>query len=358
MLILALLLPICYVAGYTGASIPTQWVLLSLSLPLSLWRTGSPLLVLPWLGGLFMLWIAINLIGTQNIYTTVLGLWYLFIWALAFRWGTALFDLHAMWQGLAIGLSISSLIALAQTFGLHFPATDATDFHGRAPGLLFNPVIQGCAIGIVIVGLAGHRLYAYMPLLFLGLTLSLNRGGWLIIGLSAVARFAGWWAAIGLLLAAALVLSALTGDSDHQRLQIWGIAIAGLTPWGWGPDSFNDVYAIIPDAYGPHINHLEFAHNDYLQLAFEYGIGAIFPIAILACGLSRTAHPEWPALFACAIASCFFFPLYHPLTGFIYCILAGHLAADWNRVWAVRIRGRFAQLPRYAFVQRLARIDR
>lgn len=356
MFYLAAILPIVYVAGYTGAYMPTQWAVLSLTLPLSLWRP-APRMVLNWLGGLFLAYAAFAAAAWQdNLYTAVLGLWYLFIWALAFRWGTTLTDLRSMWKGLAVGLSISSLVALAQHFGAAFPAIDY-DTHGRAPGLLFNPVVSGLACSIVIIGCISNHLWRYTPLLFLGLALSGSRGGWLILVIIAIARLTRVWIALTLFMLGALTFSYFAGDSDHQRLIIWGIAIHGLTALGWGPDSFNDVYAIIPDAVGPQLNHLEFAHNDYLQLLFEYGLGAIPLLALLACTITRTANRNWPALFACAIAACFAFPLYHPLTAFVFCVLAGHLAADWDRVWGLRIRSRLLRLSRTHLAQRIASVD-
>lgn len=349
---IALLLPICYIAGVTGASIPTQWALLSLSLPLGLWRPTSTL-VLRWLGGLFVLYVPFTGVFVVNWYTAVLGLWYIFIWALAFHWGTTMPTLIPMWKGLAIGLSISSLVAGAQALGFPWPATVTP---GTFPGLLFNPVVQGMCCAIVILGLAGNHLWHYMPLLCLGLTLSQSRGGWLVIGLTTLARMTHWTLALLALAVGALLFMHFAGDSDIQRLRIWGIALHGLTALGWGPDSFNDIFAIIPDAQGRQMVHLEFAHNDYLQLLFEFGIGALPLFAILACCLTRTQHSEWPALFALAVAATFFFPLYCPTTAFILCAVAGHIAVDWDRVWGVRIRCRLDLLSRTPRAQRIAAV--
>lgn len=356
MFYLAALLPVCFIAGYTGAFMPTQWAVLSLTLPLTLW-VPAPRLVLNWLGVAFFVWAFAGLLGAEGWYSAVLGLWYIFIWGLAYRWGSALSDLSPMWRGLAVGLSISAIVALAQHLGVAFPTTDATDFHGRNPGLLFNPVISGLASAIVLVGLATHRLWLYTPLPFLGLVLSGSRGGWLILALTASLRIVGAWITTALLVLTILALTTFAGDSDIQRLQIWGIAIHGLTFFGWGPDSFNDVYAVIPDAVGPHLNHLEFAHNDYLQLLFEYGIGAIPLFILWACVLIHRGAREHSAGIALAIAASFCFPLYHPLTAFILCTVAGHLAADWDIVWGERVRSRFLRLSRTRLAQRFASID-
>lgn len=347
---LCFLLPICYIAGYTGAYIPTQWVVLSALLPLSLW-VPAPSLVLNRLGAAFFCYALFSMMWLTGWYSAVLGAWQIFIWALAFRWGSAVPDLSPMWRGLAVGLSISACFAIAQHFGAAFPAIDF-DTHGRAPGLLFNPVVSGMASAIVIIGCASHRLWWYTPLPLLGLALSGSRGGWLLLALAALARW-HWTISLAALAIGSLVFAHFAVDSDIQRLQIWGIALQGLTPLGWGPDAFNDVFAMIPDAVGPHLVHLEFVHNDYIQLVFDYGIGAASLFIILACGLSRTSHPDWLALFACALSATFFFPLFHPLTAFIVCALTGHLAADWDRAWRKRIHRRLARLSRHPIAQRI-----
>lgn len=350
---LATLLPVCFVAGYTGATMPTQWAVLSACLPLGLWRS-SQTTVLHWLGGSFLIYLIFTFAWIDNWYTAILGMWYIFMWTLAFHWGSTMPTLEPMWKGLAIGLSISSTIAIAQAFGLAWPPTDIAT-HGM-PGLLFNPTVQGMAIAVCLVGLASNGLWRWMPLLWIGCILAQSRGAWLVLALTALARFVHWSVALALLLGGSFAFIHFAGDSDIQRLQIWGQAIRGLTILGWGPDSFNDVYSIIPDAQGPELVHLEFAHNDYLQLTFEYGIGALPLFGVLACCLSRTQHPEWPALFALAIAATFFFPLYSPLIAFILCVVTGHLAADWDRVWGLSIRSRLAQLSRTPYAQRLANI--
>ena len=65
MFLLGLLLPICFIPGYTGASIPSQWVLLSLVLPAALWRRGYRLTPLHLLGLGFIAW-AVAVVGKQG----------------------------------------------------------------------------------------------------------------------------------------------------------------------------------------------------------------------------------------------------------------------------------------------------
>lgn len=336
MFALGLALAVCFVPGYTGATIPTQWVLLSAILPLSLWRSAPPSICL-WLWGIFLTYAALSTLWSTNIYTSVLGLWYAAIWALSFWLGTSLPSLAQLWKGLAIGLSISSLVAVAQAFGYH-----PVEAHEGYPGLLYNTTAQGASIALILIALASHRLWWYMPPLAVGLVLSQSRGAALILAATALTRI-HWLAAIAALILGALAYSFWLNPADSQRLQIWGYALRGLTFFGWGPDSFNDVYFLWRGA----LTHAEFVHNDYLQLAFEYGLGALAIFAIFGLALTIPST-EWPILFSVAVLATFFFPLYHPLTAFIAFVATGHASRcrAWNGNLSKHRRSHL--LPRYS----------
>ena len=84
----------------------------------------------------------------------------------------------------------------------------------------------------------------------------------------------------------------------------------------------------------------EVTHNDYLQLAFEFGIGSLAIFAIGAFALARTESPDWLAFFTFAIAAGFFFPLYAPMLAFIGCVSAGHLLRGHDPIRAFSDRCR------------------
>ena len=69
-------------------------------------------------------------------------------------------------------------------------------------------------------------------------------------------------------------------------------------------------------------------HNDYLQLAYEFGIWAAPAYLIYAAALVRTESPYWPAFAGFAAASVFFFPLYTPVTAIMGSVLAGHILGE------------------------------
>lgn len=337
MFYLGLILPVCFVAGYTGATIPTQWGLLSIVLALSLWRK-APFNFLHELGVMFCLYALASALWATNYHTSVLGLWFVAIWALSFRLGGTITNLEPLWRGLAIGLSVSSAVAVAQALGYRFGESNGTNI----AGLLYNATVQGLACALVLVALVSHRLWWYTPPLLVGLALSQSRGAVLVLIATLFAKYTHWLLALAALVVSSLAATALLNPSDNLRLVLWGQTLRNLSPFGWGPNSYNDFFIIIRQS----IYHAEFVHNDYLQLIFEYGIGAAFAFTILATALAQSTHRDWPVLLAFAIAATFYFPLYTPLPAFIGCVVVGHLLRDYDLVGSYLNHRRLAILSR------------
>lgn len=336
---LGLLLIVCFVPGYTGASVPTQWALLSAFLPACLWyrsqaTTGHRL---------FLLWIIYALVSLTwilNFYSAVWGLWLLFIWALDYHLGTIITDLRGLWKGLAMGLSVSTAVAVAQALD-YVPVETADPF--RYPGLLFNTALAGVVLGLVIVALVVERLWWYIPPLAIGLVLSGSRGGLVVAALGICAgysRLLAFTALIGGSLAFIIHLD----PSDAQRLQIWGVTLNALVPFGHGIGSFGDLYY----GYAAKMALIrpEYVHNDSLQLVYEFGIFALIPIGTFSLALVVSGR-NFPILFAWCAASLFFFPLYTPITAFIGCVLAGASIRDWDVVRRDRASRRPSFLSRF-----------
>jgi len=334
MLYLGLLLPISYLAGFTGTAILTQWVVLSVILPWALFRKG-PFTFYHGLGLVFLVYSCASLLWVPNVNDSVLGVWHLLICALAFWLGTTAPSLTQLWRGLALGLSISSLIAVAQYFGFESVYRNIGPVPGYS-GLLFNSTVSGAATALVILALFCERLWLYIPLLLPGLYLSHSRGAYLILAVGLLAKYIHWTTALLIIAVCGLLAIYFVDSSNALRLQIWSVAYAKLTPWGWGVGSFYDIWYQSKDAV---LIHPEFVHNDYLQLAFEFGWGAIPSYIILAAGLTRTQSVAWPIAIGFATSMAFYFPLHCPLIAFIGCLTTGHLLREPNEFWASRPSG-------------------
>lgn len=328
MFFLGLVLPICYVAGYTGAAIPTQLAALSVLLLPNLWKgEATPI---HWLGLLFLAFASLSMIWTLDY---GLGLWVAFIWGLSLWYGTTEPDLTELWQGLAIGMAINSAIAVIQALGYH-PVAISTG----TPGLLFNTVLLGATSALVIVALVCNRLWWYIPGVMPALWLSHSRSAWVVLAAALIAKYVHWLVAVGIIVVGGVAFWVELVPSDLMRLQFWRIAIDHMSFFGNGVGAFNAIYLV----YKAGLVHAENVHNDYLQLAFEFGIFALIPIGILAAALYRDEDKNWPVLFAFAVLGLFYFPLWSATTAFIGCVVAGNILRGNDPLCGLFDRGRFS----------------
>lgn len=320
---LGLLTTTAYVPGWTGAAIPTNWAVLSAALPLVLWfRSRST--VFHWCAGLFVVYVCVSCFWAPSSYDAVWALWQIAIIALAFWLGSACDDLRPLWCGLAAGMTVSSAVAVVQWLGYR-PVLQTYDY----PGLFVSPMLQGQILALVATALLVRGLWRFLPGLIPGFVLSMpgvthsdSRG-------TAAALFLGILAACTrsmLVVTAFLVIAAVyaifhVNSADAERILIWRIALSNLTEFGNGAGSFIGIVYHL----GPKTVHPEYVHNDYLQLVYEFGIGAalLLPLAWLAF---RTGSAEWPVLVVFATMAFYSFPLHTPVTAFIGAVAAGSVA--------------------------------
>lgn len=322
---LGLLLAVCYVPGYTGASIPTQWAVLSIILPLGLWRIG-PVTLGHKLFCLVIGYAVLSLAWIHNDYAAIWGLWLLFIWALAYNWGTLFDDLLGLWRGLGAGLCASTAIAIVQALG--YSPVEAADIN-KASGLFFNSSLFGVICGLVMVGLYSHRQWFLLPPVGLGLILSGSRGGIVLFTVGLICHHYGRLAATAATILGALTFIWFLDPADSQRLQIWGVVLPTLNFFGHGIGSFSDLYYIANTKML--LIRPEFVHNDIIQLVYEIGFAGIALALIPALALA-VPSTDRPALFAWCVCTLFYFPLYAPLTAFIGLVVAGSSLRRWALV--------------------------
>jgi hypothetical protein len=270
------------------------------------------------------------------------GYWILWISALTLCLGSRLDSLGPVIRGLGIGAAFSSAIGIINWFGWHpFPS-----FGPNPSGIYFNSVAQGEILALIGIGLVIERQWLLAALLMPGLALSESRGGLLMFVFGLLACWRRWWTLGIFALPASYFYFHPLSQSDDLRVHIWAVAVSGLTLLGWGPGSFNAVYFPTP---GGVMMHPEFVHNDYLQLAFEYGILAVVPLLALVASLTRISNPYWPIVVALAIGSTYSFPLFMPITAFLGLLALGNALRDWALAWGL------SDMRRFSFLQRLAR---
>jgi hypothetical protein len=284
-----------------------------------------------WLGAILPLlnWLSFSLIANFKIPATALtGPWFYLGLALCVWVGAALSSLQPLIRGLAVGLSISSAVAVAQALGW----SDIARWNLPA-GLLYNSAIQACSIALVIVALCAARDFRYIPALLPGLYLAHSRGGYAMLAVAFIGRWLGWQAALLTTALGAAVTITWVSPSDAERTMLWVVAWRDIGWSGHGLGSFARVLFTAPDGlhYPGHV------HNDYLQLAFELGVLAIPVYALYGFALVRTGNRYWPCFLAFATAGLFFFPLYAPIPALTGAVVAGHIIFRRDRVAAGRL---------------------
>jgi hypothetical protein len=343
MLLLAFLIPIAYIPGITGAAIATGWSVLSCVLPVITWREGakqsSPVFIL--CGMTFFLYACWSLDWVDNPWTGLSTIWQYAILAGVFYAGTQLADLRKVTIGLAIGFGVSSVVSIAQALGLDWIIEYVPC---RPSGLTFNPEIlgEGCALTILLC--LSYRFWWLVTLLAPGLVLSQSRAAILALAVGLTLQYCrpqrgSLWAACPM----TWVALAQHDTADDFRWLVWRVLYHFLNFWGHGAGSIEAVLIHFKgNYYAP-----AYAHNEFLDLTYQYGVGAIPAIAILLLPATSIRSSAWPCYVGFLICSLFSFPLHCPPLAFTGLLVAGHLSRDWS--WA----GFLSDLHRHRPVSRM-----
>lgn len=307
---------LCYVPGYTGAYIATQWPVLAVVLWLGLLRSG-PFTGWHAIGLAFVAYATVHAFFTPTPYASVFGLWLVWIMALSVWFGTTLKDLRPLYAGLAVGAAVSSALAVLQYFGVAFPEY----IPPKPAGLYANSVHNATVLALVFVALATQRMWLWALPLLPGILVSNSRGALVALAVGLLGcYFRRLWVPGAAAVAVALYLIFVPlSASDIERVLIWKTAWQGLTWFGWGPGVFYTI--MLPKGDGWF--YPETAHNDALQFAFEYGIAAALPFALFVFALRRTENSEWPVVLAFVTAGLYSMPLAMPVAAFLVLAAVG-----------------------------------
>jgi O-antigen ligase len=259
----------------------------------------------------------------------------------------------------AFGIGLNSIFAVIQWYGFH-PVIQLTP---RPSGLFLNGNVLAEISALVLVGCWNTRS-AWMSVLssiimLPALLLPQQRGSMIALAIAGMIwliqrwRY-GWSLASGIaliLLAGACFMAtgsvssmwtweqAIRLGSISERLSIWSATIDGFTLFGHGAGSFRGLFPL----YAPQIDTMilwpQHAHNDLLELIFEYGIFAAIPAALASLCLMSNSPYRWVVL-VFLVEGCSGFPLFMPATSFLAALCMGHCLrhVDWARFAQLRSR--------------------
>jgi hypothetical protein len=329
--ILGFLLAVCYVPGWTGYAIPTGWLLLSGVLPFILRKD----LVL-W--NPFLIYAVISLAWAPVFAQGVYELWTIAILCGAFCLGSCAAEPKRLYIGMAVGLSVSTVLALAQAWtgsGILYTAPGA---YSSPAGLFVNPNVFGETAALISVALMAHQVFWPLVWTVPSVLLSESRTGLAALLLVGAAWSASRYTALLMAVFIAAFVFLKPMDTLGYRWEIWKSGYNGITWFGRGAGS----YIITSPMFSPfHTemmpNREENAHNDFLQLFYEYGLGALLLLPVVLVALFGAAGPERYLFAAFCIIACLNFPMAIPTEGFLGAFAMGRLWRDRGVVWRRRL---------------------
>ena len=271
-----------------------------------------------------MAWGAVACALSEAPLTTLVPLYLTGLLIVAAGVGSTQRDFSPVMVGFAAGAAMSSAVAVAQIAGW-----SAIPMVGAAPGGLFynSEVLAEFAAPLLVWAIVARR-WGFVVALAVPLALCQSRIAVLAVAVGLLWAWKPAWRLAKPLVIVALTVAAIAAimllgpekfDSAWHRLVLWGAALHSLTPLGSGLGWWASAH---PFAYE------EFVHSDALQWLVEIGPGALFFIAVPVLIFWRRIADR--ALGGCFAALCFealvSFPLQVPATGFLFAVLAGHLA--------------------------------
>jgi len=320
--LLGLGVTIAYIPGIVGAAISTDWLFLFIVCPILFLYCEFSL----GFGFLFICYMTLSLLWTETVTFAVFNLLQYTILGIVFIIGQNLKDIKPVFKGLAFGLGVSSVVALSQYFGNNL----VYSLSNSPAGLFINPNIYSEISVVVLMGLLTLKLWHWLPFTFAGLLLVQSRTAFLALGVSL---FVWAWKqnkhlAVILTMLVGLLGTAFYWDkfsisSIFERFDIWKDTLAGFKLFGNGVGSFEISFPQYATHIDTELARPRYAHNDILNVIFEFGLGSIFLFLML---LNVKFKNEAIILLAVFIISMLTYPMHVPATAFIAFLVAGYLS--------------------------------
>lgn len=350
---LGCLVAVMFWPGMAGAADASRWALLAVAIPLLLCFVDIVPGRIHAIGALLLIWAIVSWLWTPVPYDGLAALVGVVILAGCFVIGHAIEDLKPLYRGLAIGLGVSSVIAILQALGYH-PVITVDEGEVNA-GLFVNPNMLGEIAALTFVALVASGQWLWTPAVLPALLLSQSRASLAAIGVCGVIwcwhrlRFYTF-ALVPLLVAVAFLVAPskwLHGPGFDYRLIIWRDTLQGLTIFGRGIGSYYAAFL----QYATHIDKIAYqpahAHNEFLELCFELGLPGAALFATFAVLVFRQAQaPERMVLLALFVIASFGFPLHTPATVFLVGVVAGFAARSRHTVGDRKLQSRSTLYPR------------
>lgn len=340
-LLLGFAVTAAYWPGIAGAAVTPKWTAVACATVFVLAGVRIEWTARHAIAFVFVGWFALSALWSPSPLDAVDVLGRCVMFAAVYALGAQIDDLRRVMTGAAIGIGISSAIAIAQWFG----ADLLPSYNGEPAGLFYNKNSLAEAAALLLVYVTAKRMWWLVAPLAPALLLTSARGALLAVavaGLLAFWRRSPWLAYVGFLsiLPVAFWLVQSHGMSSvNERLAIWEDTAAHLTLFGHGAGSFVALFPGIAKNFVMTTRPIH-PHNELLWVTFEAGfIGAALMIAMFSGLLCGPLNAERLVLIAILVEGCFAFPFQNAATGFIGLLVAGRLGADRLSLHDALVRG-------------------
>lgn len=321
----------------SGANVP-RWALLSLVASAILWKVRIDIRAV-----VIFLFLCLTALWAPVGYDALFYLWHFLLLAVLFLYANQHeLDFRKIAIAVCLGMTINSALV-----GIEYFAIDSDYFHYKFTtitgqgGLYFNRNISAEVAGMAFVIGAAYRLWYLLP----GLMPTIVFGSRSCVFAIGVTGMVALWgrsklATLAVAVAAVATVAVMwylraysSVDSSMLRGYVWLDTAEAMNFFGHGLASF---IADSP-AFLHHIDalHLRFdhAHNDFIQVAYELGIGGVLLVGLLLAKMATAPRsPAWYCLLAFLVLGCSGFPLYMPVTGALAALCAGRVCADGARL--------------------------
>lgn len=279
---------------------------------------SRPRLVAAGCGVAFICYAAASITWSQGnqLYASIL----LISLVTAFLLGAILKSIERVWFWFCVLLTLNLIVGLIEWYGFDFPGY----------GLAGNPNYFGCALVLGLAAAVIYRILWFIPIAVGGLLFCQSRAAFFaagVIGILSLWRSYRGIAIISMLLAILAIVTIRTDNlrSFEARMGIWQDTINHLTILGSGFGSFSDIYASWEFRRSPMLILAPHAYNDFLELIFELGIGAIFLWVFVIHTVSESRSNTKLIIYTYTAMALSFFPLWITPIGSLVALTLGHL---------------------------------
>ncbi len=341
---IAFLVAVAFWNGMMMASIVPRWCAACLIFGL-LFQGSSKFTAAHLAGILWIGWATLSLTWSANPINGVGVLLQIIIMMACFSVGARTQSLRPVYAGMAIGLSLSSVVMLWQfqvDRSVVWPSmTDVS-------GLFTNANTAGEIAVMVMIGAANERMWWAVPLT-LAPVFAYSGRGYMIALASAIVVWL--WERSRIATAALLAVGAgyvawvsmYPGkiSSTSERVDLYLDTLGSIKFWGWGLGSFETTYGIGATRIDTLARHPEHAHSDFLELIYELGPGALFAFAFIWYLMRNApANTERLVMVSFLVMALFGFPIHMPATAFLAALVAGRLSQSGDAVLCLHGHGR------------------